>query len=86
MEMIIYQLAYFFFLNFLFNFVILLLLDNNNVKDIFLFKNLYLFGKYLQIESKKNSVFFMFFDQFFSSDTTSMLIIMIAIGFNNLRH
>jgi len=38
----------------------------------------------LHIALKKNSTFLIFFDQFFSSEKTSILIIMIAISLNNL--
>jgi len=47
---------------------------------------LYLLGNDLQIEKKKISLFFIFFDHFFSSVTTSKLIIMIAISLNNLGY
>ena len=76
------SVALFLFLKFLFNILIFLLLESNNVKLTLLSENLYFFGKALQIFLKNNSFFFIFFDQAFSLEKTFTLII-FRIGFNN---
>ena len=65
----------FLFLKFLFSFLIDLLLERSRVRVIFLLGNLYFLGKKLQISLKKSSFFLSFFDQAFSSEKTSILII-----------
>jgi len=57
----------FLFLNFLFKILIFLLFERSKDKLIFLFKNLYFFGKASQILLKKKSFFLSFLDQAFSS-------------------
>ena len=90
MEMIKYQWVYFFFLKILFNFLILLLFDNNNDKLTFLLENLYFLGNELQILLKKVFAFFNLFDQAFSSEKTLILIIIRVsfyyFGYQRMAH
>jgi len=71
----------FLFLKFLFNLLMHLLFERSKVRVIFLVGNWYFFGNNLQISLKKNSFFLIFFDQAFSSEKTSILII-FRVGFN----
>ena len=50
----------FLFLKSLFNFLVFLLFESNNVKLTFLFENLYFLGNDLQIFLKNNSFFLVF--------------------------
>ena len=65
----------FLFLKSLFNFLVFLLFESNNVKLTFLFENLYFLGNDLQIFLKNNSFFFSLLDQALSSEKTFILII-----------